>query len=120
MLSSTFVKQQFCTGYFFVPVSSITTVSPSAAAPTASAEPAATTASSTVATAAASLTALPWGLGSVHLDGLTVDLAPVQLGDGLFGTILVGHGHEGVALASVVNVIHLATSVKRITILSCG
>jgi len=78
---------------------------------------AAATASAAAAEATESTAAIPdvastvlAGLGSVHLDLLTVDGGAIQILDGLVGTALVSHGHESIALLGDVNLLDLTTS----------
>ena len=60
-----------------------------------------------------SVASLPGRLGSVNLDLLTINGHSVQLGNGLVGTLLVSHGHEGVTLTRIVNILHYATPILQ-------
>jgi len=91
--------------------SAITATAAAESATASAATSTATTAEATEPAAAVPVTAaavLP-GLGLVDLDLLAVDGGAVQLLDGLVGTDLVNHGHEGVTLASDVNILDLTT-----------
>ena len=92
-----------------VPTISATAVSTSTASAIAA------TSSATAATessAAAATTAALSRLGLVDLDLLAVEGDAVHLADRRLGCALVVEGHEGIALAGVVDISHLAKLLK--------
>ena len=97
---------------------SVTAETASTAAAATAAERASAT-ESAAATASATGTTIAAGVGAIDLDLLAIHDGAVQLLDGALSGLVVGHGHEGVALLGDVDISDLTAPEKMDVIRGC-